>query len=260
MFTTRTGIKYTEKPESRRFQGESLTLTLLCPKNQGRQLLLSWTDAHWISPVGDPQAAGYYLQSSSTVQPAECYDTVTLELNINRPVDQLTLVYSKSSGTLYGCDASTMAEPLENAPNFRTCWKYNLYQQVDQSNPGTTVPAWWGTATTLVTGDANYAWGQSTPGAAWPGYIWLLIKEATKPQVNAYLVPSATVTETRIYSSYQDAVNAVKAVGKKATPGKTFDNEGEWLILRSPVQQVENGWQVTVTYQNATKWDDDLYQ
>lgn len=134
--------------------------------------------------------------------------------------------------------------------NYKTNHNYKLIAKA-----GKTVPAWWATATDTENSDEDYRWvkeSDSIPEG------WIELEDKTK-NIESVINPSPVVVGTTKYKSYSKAVNKKKVVGTKATPDKTFDLTGEFLVVASSVSPDGKRWVVETRYQEAKEWDSDYY-
>lgn len=138
--------------------------------------------------------------------------------------------------------------------NYKANWNYCLAAKKGV----TSSPLWWLTATDTTISESeadSYRWVKDASDVP-DG--WYLLCDKRK-RVESFLVPSAVVTETTKYSTYNSAVAKQKTVGSKVTPGKTFGYSGQWLVMSSNVYEDGKKWVCQTNYQNAPEWDSDGY-
>jgi len=137
-------------------------------------------------------------------------------------------------------------------PNYKTKWNYKL----SAANGITLTPAYWTSATdTVIPNDdsAKYKWVKDSAESGWH-----ILKKATK-KVETVLVPSAVVTETTKFRTYNSAVAKRSTTGTKETPRRRFKLSGDWLVVSSNINYDGKHWVCQTRFQNAPEWDADLY-
>ena len=144
--------------------------------------------------------------------------------------------------------------PLEMRSNYRTCWNHQLCAK------GTTsIPAWWGTATSEVIPAADcdsYEWIKPG-GRARDG--WGIIKEETKPGVENRLSGKTIVHVIQRCASLRKLVKSAEKDYTIQTPPKVFNRPGEWLRGGSSITKNGKLWELRVDFYNALAIDRDLY-
>ena len=140
-------------------------------------------------------------------------------------------------------------------PNYKTKWNFILAQANSSSS---STPAWWTTAmdTEVPSNDkSEFKWYKDTSSVP---SDWHVVKEATK-KVETVLIPSAVVTETTKFRTYNSAVAKRSTTGTKETPRRRFRLSGDWLVVSSNINYDGKHWVCQTRFQNAPEWDADLY-
>lgn len=157
-------------------------------------------------------------------------------------------------------------------------WNYNLYKAVKATDfvAGTAdldAEDWWGEAVdqsdTSGTASREYQWGKTTPPdfeLKGVKYVWVKIRNMTKPGVEGYLVRQRIVTETSYWDTQEKAETYIYSVDDgtvtdlPAGTGISTPVYSEWL-RQSQGWTRQGGWYVgTVIYTEAGYWDGDLYK
>ena len=164
--------------------------------------------------------------------------------------------------------------PIEFHKDYRTKWNYHLVM-----NKNETTYSGFSTDTTPSMSQANstkFKWvketseapvdnngGKSEPWMPPSGYT------KTKPGVDSYIAPSPIVREFRRFAKLKDAWDAQAKRAAGVVFQKTanyFLEDWTWLTIASGLSFDGCYWNVTITYQGATKgtdqgqaWDVDLY-
>ena len=134
--------------------------------------------------------------------------------------------------------------------NYRTNWNHHL-----AGAPGASIPAWWATATTVISPDPLYRWTKEIDGIK-DGEI--ILKSKTMA-VETYTAPAPVVVEKRRYTSYSSAIRNVPRPGQTRTPGRTFGYSGQWLVVSAPMRPDGRRWEAVIRYQLSEKWDSRIY-
>lgn len=156
--------------------------------------------------------------------------------------------------TVYDFDCTDMEKDIELHPDFLMKWKYSLWAITATSD---TPPAWFNTATDASDADGiTYLWSIDHPGDGWKR-----LGLRTKPGLETYLCPSATVRRRDYYASRASAVSARREVAEIETPGEAFGVTGGSWLIRGCRLVVENGlWVADTSYlHSAEGWDTDVY-
>ena len=179
----------------------------------------------------------------------------------------------------------SMSNPIENHPNYRKKWNYNLYYLGAYPSESDYIYAW-NNATAenemiavggTYTGPTNfnpantyYCWGKGVAdcGSAPDGYVWVKLKNMTKPGIETYDYPVYEMTQYGKHKNKSQAGWAVSSkIGKTATPSKGdfgIDSKlaGNWLCEGGQVRHNGKYWVSALTYVfsgNGKNWDDDIY-
>jgi len=194
------------------------------------------------------------------------YSSTANDSNVVGPSDD----FDKVTCTL---DTGVMSVPLESLENYRTNWNYYLITSA--STDEDVIPPFWETEKTTIIPEAysgDYRWIKNisdlpTEKNPETGVSWEIVKEPTKPGVEAVDRITAVVTETCYFRTDKQASNFV--VGrlnkiKAAYPTDTFGIVGgNWKCDRATVNWNGKKWVATLTYTHSGDdkgWDKDLYE
>ncbi len=179
--------------------------------------------------------------------------TAKVTYNYKSPEDP-SFPDTDSNNPKYSCNTSTIEKGIATHDDYETRWNFCL-----AGKTGSSQPSWWETANDLITGDENYKWVKRESGLP---EGWEILKDATKPDVEAYPYPCTVVTEKRYYSSSNSADNACAEVATRSVPGKKFGLGGDtnnWINMGASVSQEGRLWCASVNYQYVDKIDEDIY-
>lgn len=209
------------------------------------------------------------------------------------PFWKLTVVYeidtitaSMSSGSEEGpghseLNARVMSNPLENHPNYKRKWNYNLYF-IGVTPSEDIINSIWNNTTANTPYD--YIWiynngatmiqfGQVRPPKpdtflAYPDTYWVTCRAMTKPGQSYYMVPTYELIQYGKHKNKSDAGWAVSSkLGKTVKPSKGdfgIDKklEGNWLCEGGTIRHNGKFWVSELTYVfsgNGRNWDSDIY-
>lgn len=257
----RYGYDYTELPNSRSQNKNTITVILQTKKNYGWYLLDTWRDGAYCQPVPDDLKVGGWLDlDACAVQPAEAYDTVTLVLQKKKP--EIYWSTSDRSDPVYVPSSTPLELPLERAPNYLAKWNNDLFLQTPEGDLPTDPPNQWNTLKhpDVFTAD-GYTWSIAPQS---PGDGWKLFLPRTKPGQETFLFFSGTITETIFFRSLKKASQAQLLTGILAVPGFTGifpATVGKWLVQSSSVTESgDDLYALTTVYLYAPGgWDTDIY-
>lgn len=147
--------------------------------------------------------------------------------------------------------------PLEQlTSNYRTKWNHVLAQKKGSTKSATA----YSTATDTIIPDADaddFHWYKSTSQVP---EGWRVVIKKIKPGVEEKYNKNAVVREEVWTRTEKAAENFATRKTYKKTPADTCGvTGGEWLVEPSMISPEGNLFRVTTLYQNAYKWDDDLY-
>lgn len=160
--------------------------------------------------------------------------------------------FGSKNPSLHG---ALLSLPLEQHPKYRVCWNYFLFGKSGN------VPSWWSTATSPVTNEDNYLWGQRIGECP---ARWKILKAPTK-HANHYEIPTYVMQETANYRSFQQAASALGSkVGRIATPSHAISVTGgrNWRCDEGRIEYDGKKYIGTFSYtlSGPGGWDSDFYQ
>lgn len=164
-------------------------------------------------------------------------------------------------------NCSMLSTPLEQHPNYRTCWNYFLAARDDAS----TNPQWWPNITTpVITGTNAELYRFLTSPSELPvgkddnGHFWAIVKNPTKPGVQSYDRALYTQTESARFRTRAEAVASISQYANKIgtpinNPGSPFVS-GKWKCDNASVEWSGEYWRGTLIWTYSQDgWDSDLY-
>jgi hypothetical protein len=164
-------------------------------------------------------------------------------------------------------NCSMLSTPLEQHPNYRTCWNYFLAARDDAS----TNPQWWPNITTPVITGANaelYRFLSSPSelpiGKDDSGHSWAIVKNPVLPGVQSYDRALYTQTESARFRKRTDAVSSIAQYANKIgtpinDPGSPFVS-GKWKCDNASVTWNNEYWLATLTWTYSPDgWSSLLY-
>ena len=259
--------------------GTLITLKFYSAKADAKTIYQYFTDgAHYVS-VGQ-QATGYqtfdvngwYQKSRSGYQLREAYAEITLVFDQQNVQG---LVPTTGSATRYDpvylLNTSAEERPIEQHPNFKCIWTYNLYELVVLGGTPSAVPAWAATDNNPAGGTRanpvvreDYLWSHTPPASPDPSKEYKQVAAAIKFGVNSYLIPRPVVTSTVYYKTRNVGTSDLSVVGMLKAPPEVYiygSSASQWLVTGSNVQQASDDlMDVTTTYMYVPEgWDTDIY-
>lgn len=216
-----------------------------------------------------PELGGYFLRTRSSCTPGARFATLTM-MFAQQPE-------TRSSGgaggthedgdTEYNFVAASTEKALEQHPNYRTSWNYELLA-IDGT---TTSPAWWLTATdTKIPADdrATYQWVK--PGTRVDGWFVLFgVYHEEAPStvdfrgVETFADDAVSLSVTEYYRKREGAVNQLLANNHLKSPpwSGPYDSAAiKWRISSSTVQKAGKYWACVTLYEYANiGWNTALY-
>lgn len=215
--------------------------------------------------------SGWYQRDRSGVQMKEAYAEITLVFDRQNVQG---LIPTSGSATRYDpvylLNTSTEERPIEQHPNFKCIWTYNLYELVVIGGT-TTIPGWvntdnnpaGGTRSTPVVRD-DYLWSHTPPASPDPAKEYKQVAAAIKFGVNSYFIPRPVVTSTVYYKTRNVGNSDLSVVGQLKAPAEVYiygSSATQWLVTGSNVQEASDDlMDVTTTYMYVPEgWDTDIY-
>jgi hypothetical protein len=171
-------------------------------------------------------------------------------------------------------DGTMLSAPIEQHPSYLKNWNnYLLGRMAKVGGTTPSIPAWWSTAgatDVIPTADQQtYQWSDSGAPPLEDAYVWIVLKDPTKPGVTSYDKAAYTLTESARFKSENLASAAISAKLNKlftsyavgsTYPAKTGVTH-PWKCDRGTVSWTGDYWIATVTYTfSYDGWDPDLYE
>lgn len=260
--------------------GTLVTLKLMSAKADAQTIFDFFADGAYTIRVGANTTAlesflvnGWYQRDRSGVQMREAYAEITLVFD-----RQNVLGLNETSGNTdrfeptYSLGITMDERPIEQHPNFKCIWAYNLYELIVEGGTPSAVPAWattdnnpaGGTRAVPVEREPQYLWSRSQPPSPEPGKYYKQVKAAIKFGVDSYLIPRPSVTSVIYYKSRNIAQSDIINGGKLKAPPETYiypNTQTCWLCEPSGVNEASDDLMaVTTTYVYAAEgWDTDIY-
>ena len=196
----------------------------------------------------------------------EAYAEITLAFD-QQNVQGLTPASGSTTkyNPVYLLNTSGEERPIEQHPNFKCFWTYNLYELIPIGGTPSAVPAWAATDTNPGAIHDGYLWSHTPPVSQDPAKEYRQVQAATKFGVNSYLIPRPVVTSTVYYKTRNVGTSDLTAVGKLKAPAEVYiygSTATQWLVTGSNVQEASDDlMDVTTTYMYVPEgWDTDIYE
>ncbi len=142
---------------------------------------------------------------------------------------------------IWSLSVGTLEKPIETHENYDRNWNYDKLEKVDVE-------------TEYKKPNSNY------DRETWTTTKGYTITDATKPGVEAYLIPSPVVERRKYHRFRSSADAAASEVGERDRPAKRFGiSGGDWLVMSAEVRKNGDLWESVIRYQFADDWDSDLY-
>lgn len=252
--------------------GTLITLRFSSAKADASAIFGFFSDGAYTATVGTSGSGretfavnGYFQKARSSYQLHEAYAEIILVFDTQ---SVRGLVVTTGNVTRYDPVYSlgiTMDErAIEQHPNFRCSWAYNLYELVTLGGSASAVPAWAATDTNPNAIHTGYLWSRTPPVSPDAAHEYVQVQAATKPGVDVYLIPRPSVTSTIYYRSRQISSSDIVNGGKLKAPPETFiypNTQTCWIVQPSGISEVSDDLMaVTTTYVYAAEgWDTDIY-
>ena len=209
---------------------------------------------------------GWFQKSASSAYKREAYAELTLVFDRQNvqglsPTSGSTTRYDP----VYSLGIQNEERPIEQHPNFRCAWAYNLYELVALGgSPTTPLPAWAATDTNPNAIHAGYLWSRTPPAPPDSEHEYVQVQAATKPGRDAYLISRPTVTSVIYYKTRAIQNSDILNGGKLKAPPKTYiypNTQTCWLVQPSGVAEATDELMAvtTIYIYNAEGWDTDIY-
>lgn len=252
--------------------GTAVTLRFQARKGDGSAVYDYFVNGAYYTTVGD-QAAGYtyytvngwFQRDRSSCTPREAYVDIVLVfdqqnvqgLNVNAGnTDKYDPVYTLST--------ATEERPIEQHPNFKCSWTYNLYELVVLGGTPSAVPAWAATDTNPAAIHANYLWAHTPPSSPDAEHEYVCVQAATDFGMDSYMIPRPVVTSTIYYKTRAISNSDLVHVGELKAPPETYiygSSASQWLVTSSDVSEATDELMaVTTTYRYCKEgWKTKVY-
>lgn len=240
--------------------GTLVTVRLMSAKADADAIYNSFTDGEYVIRVGLAQSGldsflvnGWFQRDRSGVQMQAAYAYITLTFD-RQSVQGLTLTSGSSDryDPVYDMSTNTEERPIEQHPNFKCSWTYNLYQLVALGGTPSVVPAWAATDTNPAAIHDGYLWSHTPPSSPDPAKEYVQVQAATDFGMDSYLIPRQTVTSIIYYKRRQVQNSDLVNVARLKAPDDTFhlpNTQTCWLVTGSQVGDASDDLRaVTTTY------------
>lgn len=253
--------------------GSLVTLRLYAEKADADAVYGYFTDGAYYGTIGTSGSGretytvnGWYQRDRSASRMEEAFAEITLVFDTQN-VQGLTPTDGNANryDPVYDLSTSTSERPIEQHPNFKCSWTYNLYQLVDiTGGTPSAVPAWAATDTNPAAIHDGYLWSHTPPASPDPTKKYVQVQAATDFGMDTYLVPRPVVTSTIYYKTRAVQTSDILYVGRLKAPGEVYiygSSATQWLITTGSVQDASDDMRaVTTSYTyNAEGWKTKVY-
>lgn len=252
--------------------GTLITCRFYSAKADADAIYTSFVDGAYTIRVGMVQTGfdsfvvnGWYQRDRSGVQMKEAYAEITLVFDTQN-VQGLTPASGSSDkyDPIYNLNTNTDERPIEQHPNFKCSWTYNLYELVVTGGTPSAVPAWAATDTNPAAIHDGYLWAHNPPASPDAEHEYIQIQAATDFGMDTYLAPRPVVTSTIFYKTRNVQNSDIQHVGKLKAPAETYiygSTATQWLITSGDVDNASNDMRaVTTSYTyNEDHWKTKVY-
>lgn len=253
--------------------GSLVTLHFYAEKTDAPSVYAFFVDGAYYATVGTTgtgrstyAVGGWYQRDRSSCQMQEAFAELTFVFDTQN-VQGLTPTSGSQDryDPVYDLSTSTSERPIEQHPNFRCSWTYNLYQLVDiEGGTPSAVPAWAATDTTPAAIHEGYLWSHTPPVSPDPAKKYVQVQAATDFGMDTYLVPRPVVTSTVYYRTRDVSSSDIQHVGRLKAPADVYiygSSATQWLITNGSVQNASDELRaVTTSYTyNEEGWKTKVY-
>lgn len=257
--------------------GSRVTLRFWTEKQDGPDVYGWFVNNAYYSTVGASGGStfavnGWYQRDQSSLVMREQFAELTLVFE-----RQNVLGLTNASGEqekynpVYTLNAALDERPIEQHPNFRCKWAYNLYELVATGGTASAVPAWADTDNNPAGGTyaapvvrTNYLWSRTPPSSPDSQHEYIQVKAATKFGRDTYVISRPAVTAVVYYRTRDVANSDLTANGLLKAPPQTYiypNTQSCWLVGPCTVTEAtEELMAVTTVYTYAAEgWDTNIY-
>ena len=252
--------------------GTMVTLKFFSSKTVAPAIFGYFTDGAYYTDVGTPGTGwtaytvnGWYQKARSGVQLQEAYAEITLVFDQQNVQG---LVPTSGSATrydpVYNCSTQMEQRPIEQHPNFKCSWTYNLYELVVLGGTASAVPAWAATDTNPAAIHAGYLWAHTPPSSPDSTKEYIQVQAATDFGMDSYLIPRPVVTSTVYYKTRDVQASDIVYQGQLKAPAETYiypNTQTCWLVTNCDISDASDDLRaVTVTYMFCAEgWKTKVY-
>lgn len=241
--------------------GTLVTFKFYSEKADAAAIYDSFTDGAFYIRVGTAATGydsylvnGWYQKARSSYQMQEAWAEITLVFDTQN-VQGLVITTGNASRyePVYDMSTQTSERPIEQHPNFKCSWTYNLYQLVPLGGSATTpVPTWAATDTNPGATHDGYKWSHTPPPSDDPAKEYVIAQPATDFGMDSYLIPRPVVTSIVYYKTRSVQNSDLVNVARLKAPAETFhlpNTQTCWLVTGSQVGDASDDLRaVTTTY------------
>ena len=253
--------------------GSLVTLKFYAEKTDAESVYSYFVDGAYYTTVGASgngnstwTVNGWYQRDRSYCQMQEAFAEITLVFDTQN-VQGLTPTADSQTryDPVYDLSTSTSERPIEQHPNFKCSWTYNLYQLIDiEGGTASAVPAWAATDTNPAAIHDGYLWSHTPPVSPDPAKRYVQVQAATDFGMDTYLVPRPVVTSTIYYKTRQVLSSDIVHVGEVKAPSEVYiygSSATQWLVTSGAVQDASDDMRaVTTSYTyNKEGWKTKVY-
>lgn len=252
--------------------GTVVTLKLMSEKADALAIYSFFADGAYYGTVGTVQTGydtfavnGWYQRDRSGMQLQEAYAEITLAFD-RQNVQGLVPTSGNADryDPVYNLSTQMEERPIEQHPNFKCSWTYNLYELVAIGGTPSTVPAWAATDTNPAAIHAGYLWSHTVPSSPDPAKEYVQVQAATDFGMDSYLIPRPVVTSTIYYRTRAIQSSDIVYQGLLKAPAETFiypSTQSCWLVTNCDISDASDDLRaVTTTYMYCAEgWKTKVY-
>jgi len=238
--------------------GTRRTVRLMCAKSDAASVYEWFVNERYYSSIGSGtpiQTNGYFDLNASSLTYSEGFATLSLVFD-SQNVQGLSIGSGATADRydpVYSLSTMTEERPIEQHPDFKCSWAYNLYELVELDGTPSAVPAWAATDTNPAAIHPGYLWSRTPPSSPDPQHEYIQVQAATDFGMDSYLIPRPVVTSTIYYRTRQILSSDIQYVGQLKAPPETYIYPATascWLVTSCDIQEASDTLlSVTTTYQ-----------